>query len=294
MDVIVAEGAGFCFGVKRAVELSREAVKEYGKPVFTFGELIHNKRFIKELQNEGIFVKNKIDDFRADDTVVIRAHGISPALENELKRRVKKVIDGTCPLVKNVHRYIKKIVSSGKVPVIVGKRGHPEVIAEIGYAEGKAVLISSIEEAMEVDFRNLDIGLVAQTTFPPDKLKSITDYIIRNSKKVEIYDTICSATLARKKASLELSKEVDVVYVIGGKHSSNTKTLYEMIKNINPNVYHIESKEEINTEALLNFKKIGLTGGASTPKEYILEVKEYILNKIAPRRIWKNGRSEKF
>ncbi len=286
MEVRIAEDSGFCFGVKRAVELSREAVKKYGKPVYTFGELIHNKYFIRELENEGIFVKNKIDEISNQDVIIIRAHGIPPETEEEIKNRAKILIDGTCPLVKNVHKNIKKIIESNMVPVIIGKKGHPEVIAEMGYAEGKGILISSIEEAKDIDFSKLSVGIVSQTTFPPDKVKEIINYIVSNSKKSRIYDTICSATLMRQRSSIKLAEEVDVIFVVGGKHSSNTRTLYEMLKNVNTNTYHIENSEEVKKFELKNYKIIGITGGASTPQEMMYEVKEKILSlyKNSPRR----------
>ncbi len=295
MEIKIAEEAGFCFGVKRAVDLTRNAVKKYGKPVFTYGELIHNKYFLKKLENEGIFIKNKIEEINKDDVIVIRAHGIPPIEEKKIKEIAKIVIDGTCPLVKNVHRNIKKILESNMTPVIIGKKGHPEVIAEMGYAEGKGILISSLDEAQTIDFSRLEIGIVSQTTFPPDKVKKIVNYIRLNSKKIKIYDTICSATLMRQSSSIKLAEEVEVIFVVGGKNSSNTRTLYEMIKKINNNTFYIESYEEIKDFNFNKYTRIGITGGASTPQEMMLEIKEKILEayKNSPRRQRENGRSEK-
>ncbi|MDU4910453.1 bifunctional 4-hydroxy-3-methylbut-2-enyl diphosphate reductase/30S ribosomal protein S1 [Clostridium baratii] len=271
--VILAENAGFCFGVQRAVETSIDIKKKYNKKIYTLGPLIHNSDVVSFLEQNDIYAidyKN-INDLQEGDVVIIRSHGIPEAVFNDLKSRGLEVIDATCPFVTNIQKKVKKYSKEGYNIIIVGDENHPEVIGINGWCDNKATITKNGEFNKELSNK---ICAVSQTTEKKENWDKTLDAINDGTREVLSFNTICSATEVRQKSAYDLSKEVDAMIVIGGKNSSNTTKLYEIAKHNCENTIHIENSNELPEEYInnKNFKKIGITAGASTPDWIIREV----------------------
>lgn len=271
--VILAENAGFCFGVQRAVETSIDIKKKYNKKIYTLGPLIHNSDVVSFLEQNDIYAidyKN-INDLQEGDVVIIRSHGIPEAVFNDLKSRGLEVIDATCPFVTNIQKKVKKYSKEGYNIIIVGDENHPEVIGINGWCDNKATITKTGEFNKELSNK---ICAVSQTTEKKENWDKTLDAINDGTREVLSFNTICSATEVRQKSAYDLSKEVDAMIVIGGKNSSNTTKLYEIAKHNCENTIHIENSNELPKEYInnKNFKKIGITAGASTPDWIIREV----------------------
>lgn len=274
--VKLAKNAGFCFGVQRAVEEAIRIQKEYMKKVYTLGPLIHNNDVVKYLEEHHIFAIDlkDIDTLKKGDVIVIRSHGVAKNILELLESKELVVLNATCPFVSNIQKKVDKFSSEGYDIIILGDKNHPEVIGINGWCKNKAIITDGKSPLP----RNLPKGkicVVAQTT---EKLEN-WNKTIENLKNVQVeelvtYNTICSATNVRQESAEKLSKEVDAMIVIGGKNSSNTTKLYEIAKSNCKNTIHIENSSELPEEYInnLNFKKIGITAGASTPDWIIREV----------------------
>lgn len=271
--VILAENAGFCFGVQRAVETSIDIKKKYNKKIYTLGPLIHNSDVVSFLEQNDIYAIDyeNINDLQEGDVVIIRSHGIPEAVFNDLKSRGLEVIDATCPFVTNIQKKVKKYSKEGYNIIIVGDENHPEVIGINGWCDNKATITKNGEFSKELSNK---ICAVSQTTEKKENWDKTLDAINDGTREVLSFNTICSATEVRQKSSDDLSKEVDAMIVIGGKNSSNTTKLYEIAKHNCENTIHIENSNELPKEYInnKNFKKIGITAGASTPDWIIREV----------------------
>ena len=274
--VKLAKNAGFCFGVQRAVEEAIRIQKEYMKKVYTLGPLIHNNDVVKYLEEHHIFAIDlkDIDTLKKGDVIVIRSHGVAKNILELLESKELVVLNATCPFVSNIQKKVDKFSSEGYDIIILGDKNHPEVIGINGWCKNKAIITDGKSPLP----RNLPKGkicVVAQTT---EKLEN-WNKTIENLKNVQVeelvtYNTICSATNVRQESAEKLSKEVDAMIVIGGKNSSNTTKLYEIAKSNCKNTIHIENSSELPEEYInnLNFKKISITAGASTPDWIIREV----------------------
>ncbi|WP_338627479.1 bifunctional 4-hydroxy-3-methylbut-2-enyl diphosphate reductase/30S ribosomal protein S1 [Clostridium baratii] len=271
--VILAENAGFCFGVQRAVETSIDIKKKYNKKIYTLGPLIHNSDVVSFLEQNDIYAIDygNINDLQEGDAVIIRSHGIPEAVFNDLKSRGLEVIDATCPFVTNIQKKVKKYSKEGYNIIIVGDENHPEVIGINGWCDNKATITKNGEFNKELSNK---ICAVSQTTEKKENWDKTLDAINDGAREVLSFNTICSATEVRQKSADDLSKEVDAMIVIGGKNSSNTTKLYEIAKHNCENTIHIENSNELPKEYInnKNFKKIGITAGASTPDWIIREV----------------------
>lgn len=271
--VILAENAGFCFGVQRAVETSIDIKKKYNKKIYTLGPLIHNSDVVSFLEQNDIYAIDygNINDLQEGDVVIIRSHGIPEAVFNDLKSRGLEVIDATCPFVTNIQKKVKKYSKEGYNIIIVGDENHPEVIGINGWCDNKATITKNGEFNKELSNK---ICAVSQTTEKKENWDKTLDAINDGTREVLSFNTICSATEVRQKSADDLSKEVDAMIVIGGKNSSNTTKLYEIAKHNCENTIHIENSNELPKEYInnKNFKKIGITAGASTPDWIIREV----------------------
>jgi 4-hydroxy-3-methylbut-2-enyl diphosphate reductase len=265
MRIIIAKEAGFCFGVKRAANLVLDK-KHKGKKINTIGPLIHNNQFIKHLEKNDIKVVNKKEDADAEK-IVIRSHGITKEEQQELEKDFKEIIDATCPFVKKVHNLAEDFEKRGFQVFIFGEDKHPEVLGIKSYAKN-ATSIMSIDDIKKFD-KNLKIALLSQTTQNLRKFQELSEYIQNNFENFEIVNTICDATEKRQEAAKELAKKVDVMIVIGGKHSSNTSRLYDVSSKIVKS-FHIETEDELKKEWFFNISKVGITAGASTP-DFIIE-----------------------
>ena len=269
MEIKVAKYAGFCFGVDKAVKTSFEL--DYEGNIYTLGELIHNSDVIEQLRKKGIKAINNLDELKERDCVIIRAHGIGKKVYDELNALNVKVLDATCPYVKRIHEIVKKEYEAGKKIVIVGDSKHPEVIGINGWCEGKALIINDEKEAEQLPYFEQKAAVVAQTTFNRTKYEDICEVLKKKFAFVLKFDTICNATVQRQTEAEKLSREVDVMIVIGGKNSSNTQKLFEICKENCPETYLVENADELPLFDK-NARTVGITAGASTPETVIKEV----------------------
>lgn len=273
VEIVVAEHAGFCFGVKRAVKLAEESSQEAkeGGRVFTLGPIIHNPQEVNRLKSLGVEPLEN-EELKPGDTIIIRSHGIPPEKEKELRDMGLKVIDATCPYVKAVHEAVCQLTQEGYFVVLVGEKNHPEVVGTLGYlraCNGKGIVVETLEDLREA-LKYERVGVVAQTTQNEEFFKKVVGELALWVKELKVINTICNATSLRQEAVRKLAPEVDVVIVVGGKNSGNTRRLYYIAKELNPNTYHVETEEELEPEWFKNAKRVGITAGASTP-DWIIE-----------------------
>lgn len=273
-EIIVAQHAGFCFGVRRAINLAEEAVNDakLGRKVLSIGPLIHNPQEVERLKNKGLKLLEGENELDEEATLIIRSHGIPPQKERELLSKGVKLVDATCPFVKAVHEAVVKLSTEGYFVVLVGEKNHPEVVGTLGYLKecgGRGVVVESKEDLKEVLGKD-KVGIVAQTTQNEQFFKEVVGEIALWAREVKVINTICNATSERQEDVYELAPHVDVMIIIGGKNSGNTRRLYEISKSLNPRSYHIEVPEELEREWFEGAKKIGITAGASTP-DWIIE-----------------------
>jgi len=286
VEVIIAPHAGFCFGVKRAINLTEKASNKANKRVYTLGPLIHNPQEVKRLESLGIYTTNSEDSLEEGDTIIIRSHGIPPTRERQLHQMGLNVVDATCPYVKAVHEAVTKLVKEGYFVVIVGEKDHPEIIGTFGYmqeAGGDGVVVETKDDLKKVLGKE-KVGVVAQTTQNEQFFKEVVGEIALWVKELKVINTICNATSERQEDVYELAPKVDVMIIVGGKNSGNTRRLYEISKSLNPRSYHIETEEELQKDWFDNAQRIGITAGASTP-DWIIErvhskIKELCLQEV--------------
>ncbi|MCX7641331.1 MAG: 4-hydroxy-3-methylbut-2-enyl diphosphate reductase [Elusimicrobiales bacterium] len=285
MRIIIAQNAGFCPGVNLALEKVIELASKKKKKIYTLGQLIHNNDVIKELEKRQIKAIDKIDEIEdiRNSILVIRAHGIPPELENEIKDKKIDFVDATCPLVKRVHKIITYYKEKGYKTIILGDPNHAEVIGLIGYAKPNFVVISSEKEAEEL--KNLDkVNLVSQTTQEEELFIKVANILSKKSNELIISNTICEPTKNRQKETKYFASHSDLVVVVGGKHSANTKRLYEMCKNLSKKVILVENESEISTDMFNKIETVFITAGASTPKWLV----ERVARKIKRLTVYKN------
>ncbi|MDR2818400.1 MAG: 4-hydroxy-3-methylbut-2-enyl diphosphate reductase [Endomicrobium sp.] len=285
VEIKTAANSGFCFGVKRAIGLVEKTLNE--KPeVYTLGPIIHNPQEVKRLKEKGVKILNDIDCVKSG-CIILRTHGISLELLNRLEKdKTLYIIDATCPFVKKAQDIIKNLSSQETTIVIVGENSHPEVEALVSYGAGKCVVIENPREALE--FKGIgDLNIVSQTTQTPQNFNVIVE-ILKKRFKVNIYNTICEATLERQESAKKLAKKVDLMIVIGGKNSGNTTRLAEICK-AQTKTYHIETIDELDAKWFNNIKTVGLTAGASTPDNIIKSVQRR-LGEILQTDIAKRGK----
>ncbi|MEM3408581.1 MAG: 4-hydroxy-3-methylbut-2-enyl diphosphate reductase [Candidatus Micrarchaeia archaeon] len=273
MEIIVAEPKGFCFGVKRSIDMVEKAIKEGKKNIQIFGPIVHNPQQIALLEKKGVKMVNTINEIQPG-TVFIRAHGVSPEVFKQIKEKAGvEVIDATCPFVKVEQEYAKKLSEEGYQVVIIGEKNHPEALGAQGYAPG-SIIIGSVEEARELK-ETPKIGAVVQTTLEPEAVDDIVAELYHKAKEVRVFNTICQSTKMRQPAARKVAQEADIMIVVGGKNSGNTRRLAEVCSRIKP-TYHIETAAELKKEWFKGVNKVGISAGASTPEFIIDEVIEEI------------------
>lgn len=280
MKVTLAKSAGFCFGVKRAVEMVYKEA-ETGKKVYTLGPIIHNEQVVQDLEQKGVRVIDTPEELsKAEDaTVIIRSHGISADVYHQLEDKKVRIVDATCPFVSKIHRIVEKKYQEGSCIVIVGNANHPEVEGINGWCNGAATVIGSVSEAENYSQEPArKLCVVAQTTFNYKKFKDIVDIFSKKSYDIDVMNTICNATEERQTEAGTIARQSDAMLVIGGKHSSNTQKLYEICSKECPNTYFIQTLDDLNLELFQSFRSVGITAGASTPNTIIKEVQSYVRN----------------
>ena len=270
MEIKIAKTAGFCYGVKRAVDEAYRMAENDGKYA-TLGELIHNSYVVDDLEKKGIKAYERVEDIPDGVTVILRTHGVAESVINEISARGLQYIDLTCPFVEKIHKIVRKHYSEGYKIIIVGDENHPEVKGINGWCGNEALIIYDVNEKIPENLANKRVCIVAQTTIN----RKIFGQIVQNVKNAcqtpIVFDTICNATIDRQREADELSRQTDVMFVVGGRHSSNTKKLYEICRENTPETYLIETYEDIPQSVYKN-KRIGITAGASTPGCIIEEV----------------------
>jgi len=273
MEILLAESLGFCMGVKRAVDLAyRAREKSEGEPVVTLGPLIHNAQEIQRLADDGIGVADQ-NDKPSSGAVIIRAHGVAPDVYDDLKARGLRVMDGTCPYVHYSQRKAVELHDEGYTLVIVGDRNHPEIRGILGYVGDDAYVVKTVEDALALPPLER-VGTIAQTTLTPEKYRKIVGLLRERVPDVKVCETICDATEENQAAVRELASEVELLYVIGGRHSANSNKLVEVAKEACPRSILIETEDEIRPEDVRGLERVGVSAGASTPDWMIRKVVE--------------------
>ena len=275
MEVILAEHLGFCYGVKRAIEIARQNASTDGTSS-TLGPIIHNPQMVERLRNEGVGTVGSLDEME-DGLVIIRSHGVGPKVYEEAESRGLELVDATCPHVKKAQLSAKLLSEEGYTVVIVGEKNHPEVKSIFEWTAHGAHIIETEAEAEALP-RIGKLGIVSQTTFSGEKFRSIVSCLLEKSREIKILRTICTATDLRQEAALELAENVDIMIVVGGKNSANTSRLAQLCA-IKCKTYHIETAAELQEDWMKNVNKIGITAGASTPDWIIKEVYKQCQNR---------------
>ncbi len=281
MEVTLAKHAGFCFGVKRAVDMVYHEA-EKSRKVYTLGPIIHNDQVVADLQAKGVQVlQDDLSDLQPgeDAIVIIRSHGVSKKTYDALSDAGVCIVDATCPFVSKIHRIVQERHQAGEQIVIVGNEKHPEVEGINGWCDYTAVVVNTAEEAENC---TLDHGkklcIVSQTTFNYKKFKDIVDIFRKKSYDINVMNTICNATEERQTEAAAIAGASEAMIVIGGKHSSNTQKLYEICRKECKNTHFIQTLDDLDLEAFQSVRSVGITAGASTPNTIIKEVQSYVRN----------------
>jgi (E)-4-hydroxy-3-methyl-but-2-enyl pyrophosphate reductase len=281
VKILVAQSAGLCFGVERALNLSEKALtdRSASQSIYSLGPLIHNPQAVASLEERGL---KKVDSLsKAQGVIVFRSHGVPLEVSREAQTQGLKVIDATCPLVKVPQNFARKLSQSGHFVVIVGDQDHPEVKGVRSFVENGRVTV--LKDASEIDKVPADLdklGVISQTTLKKSVFLDVVEKLQERFKEVKVHNTICSATKDRQEAALELADATDCVVVIGGRNSSNTQKLYDIAR-ASTTAYLIETESELDPQWFHSKKTIGITAGASTPHFLIDKVRSKIAELLA-------------
>ncbi|HJC33159.1 MAG TPA: 4-hydroxy-3-methylbut-2-enyl diphosphate reductase [Candidatus Mediterraneibacter faecipullorum] len=279
MKVIKAKTAGFCFGVKRAVDTVYEQVDTCSGPIYTYGPIIHNEEVVKDMESKGVVVlrtEEELDDI-SGGTVIIRSHGVEKRIYDKLEAKGIRIVDATCPFVKKIHNIVQKESAAGKYILIIGSPDHPEVIGIRGWAGEHAAVVQNTDDIENIDFsKNRNICVVSQTTFNYNKFKDLVEIIKKKSYDIIVLNTICNATKERQTEAESIAESVDAMIVIGDKHSSNTQKLFEICHRACNNTYYIQTLDDLDLNQLGSVETVGITAGASTPNNIIEEVQNNV------------------
>ncbi len=276
MEVVVAKTAGFCFGVQRAVDQVYKQIGEPGNRVYTYGPIVHNDEVVADLREKGVEVLNSLDELEKLEeggTVVIRAHGVGRKVYELLDRPGIRLVDATCPFVKKIHRIVGEQQALGRRVVIVGDPKHPEVQGIRGWGDGRTLVIQDAGELGSLPVSPGEpLSIVAQTTFNYNKFQELVEKFKKKGYDINVLNTICNATQERQVEAKRIASAVDAMIVIGGRNSSNTQKLYEICQKECKNTYFIQTLGDFNPECVNSVRNVGITAGASTPKQIIEEV----------------------
>ena len=267
LSIEVASHAGVCYGVERALKLAAHAAESARGSVTTLGPLIHNPIVVRDLESAGVKGAQTVDEVESG-TLIIRAHGVVPQVIDQARAKGLEVLDATCPYVKKVHMAAEKLVREGYQLIVVGESGHPEVEGILGHAGDAAHVVSTPHDLDGVDLAR-KVGVVVQTTQTPANLAAIVSALALRTMDLRVVNTICSATQERQDSAAELSSRADVMIVIGGKNSGNTRRLAEICMACCPRTHHIEDSSEIQRTWFEGVALVGITAGASTPGAHI-------------------------
>lgn len=281
MIIKLAEHAGFCFGVERAVNTVYDQLKT-GRPIYTYGPIVHNEEVVRELEQRGVKVvadENALDGIvpEKDAVIVIRAHGIPERIYKKLEEKGFEVVDATCPFVKKIHKTVEKKSEEGDGILIAGDPDHPEIIGICGWSKTKPEVLKDVSEFESfVPEKGKRYTLVFQTTFNRKKFQEIIEIFEKKEYNVNVVNTICNATDERQRSAEALAAEADVMIVIGSSTSSNTRKLYEICRSRCEKTYYVQTPDELKTEEIREADLVGITAGASTPQKLIEEVQNNV------------------
>lgn len=275
MEVVVAKTAGFCFGVERAVRKVYEQIETGCPPIFTLGPIIHNEEVVRDLEGRGVRVlpdEESLKDLK-EGTVIIRSHGVGRAVYDRIKARGLSVVDATCPFVKKIHRVVQEQNGLGRRVIIIGDKDHPEVQGIRGWGDEKTLVVKDEAEMADLpDLTGEKLCIVSQTTFNYNKFQDLVEKFSEKGYDIFVLNTICNATQERQVEAGRIASQVDAMIVVGGKSSSNTRKLYEICRKECKNTYYIQTVGDFDPESVSSVRSVGITAGASTPKNIIEEV----------------------
>jgi len=272
------EPLGFCYGVKRAVNLAEHVIENKpNKKIYSLGGIIHNKDAVRELSRKGLIVKSDLKGVKKGDTLIISSHGVRPAILKEAKKKGIKTVNATCPNVITSQRLCERLKNEGYLTIIVGDKHHREIESLCAFAGKNSLVVKDEVEARSKKVKAKRIGVIVQTTQSKDNfVKVLKELIVKDYTELRIFDTICNDTSRRQKAALNLAKKVDTIFVVGGKHSANTRRLFELCKKVRKKCYYLENDKGLKFENLKSSKAVGVVSGASTPNWVIADVLEKI------------------
>lgn len=274
MQVVVAESAGFCFGVKRAIKMAFAAARRYPPPVYSLGPLIHNPQVVGSLEELGVQVVEGLDKVRGG-TVIFRSHGVTQEETNVARERGLRIVDATCPFVKKAQKYASFLSRGGYRVVIVGDKEHPEVQGILSYIKGDG-LVTESAQGLGMLSEAKKVGVIAQTTQPYRNFQEVVAQALLVAREVRAFNTICGATSIRQQESLRVAHKVDCMIVIGGHNSANTTRLADLCRQVQSNTHHVETEGELDPSWLKGVRGVGITAGASTPSWLIDRVREEV------------------
>ena len=302
MNVILAESAGFCFGVKRAVDTVYEKATSSNVPVYTFGPIIHNEEVVRDLEEKGVHAVCDIEELEKipKGIMVIRSHGVSKEIYEKIQAAGFQIVDATCPFVLKIHRYVEEYSRKGYHIVIIGNDSHPEVEGIKGWSNPEeTTVLQTAKEAENFTFPSHSAGkrlppsgiplchsagkricIVSQTTFNYNKFQELVEIIQKKGYDIIVLNTICNATEVRQKEAAEIAAKADAMIVIGGSHSSNTQKLFEICKKECENTYYIQTLDDLDVTKFWSIDNVGITAGASTPNKIIEEVQKNVRSKL--------------
>ena len=282
MEVRLADCAGFCFGVKRAVDTVYEQLKN-GKTIYTYGPIVHNEEVVRELAEKGVRVlesKEELKNLKAGETiptVIIRAHGVAKEIYDIMEANGLECIDATCPFVKKIHRIVEQKSTEGYHVIVVGDPKHPDVEGIVGWCQGPVTVLETPEQAENfVKTEGEKLCIVSQTTYNYNKFQYIVEIFEKKGYNDSVVNTICNATEERQRSAKTIAADADVMIVIGGKHSSNSRKLYEICQRECVHTYFIQTLDDLHLDLPKAVRLVGITAGASTPNKLIEEVQNYV------------------
>ena len=283
MKVITAKTAGFCFGVKRAVDTVYTQIEAHqGEPIYTYGPIIHNEEVIKDLEKKGVTVLRSEAELDAlengNGVVIIRSHGVEKRICDKLEAKEIEIVDATCPFVKKIHNIVQKESAEGKYIIIIGNPDHPEVEGIRGWAGERVSVVQNANDIEKLPLKDGEkVCVVSQTTFNYNKFQDLVEIIREKSYDICVLNTICNATKERQTEAKSIAEEVDAMIVIGDKHSSNTQKLFEICASACKDTYYIQTLDDLDMNQLGSVvKTVGITAGASTPNNIIEEVQNNV------------------
>ena len=288
MQVTLAKSAGFCFGVKRAVDQVYQEAEHSRMPVYTFGPIIHNETVVKDLEEKGVYAIGGIEELKhlPKGIVVIRSHGVSKEIYEKIETEGFRIVDATCPFVLKIHRFAEDYSKKGYHILIIGNASHPEVEGIKGWSDpAGTTVLQTAEEARNFKLPEGENGrpnvcIVSQTTFNYNKFQELVEIIEKKGYDIIVLNTICNATEERQKEAAEISAKADAMIVIGGSHSSNTQKLFEICKKECENTYYIQTLDDLDKKKFRSIDNVGITAGASTPNKIIEEVQKNVRSKL--------------